>query len=352
MKGAAGRRPFLVGPAPFIGASLCLILLPGCYTARVLSGGAGLLASREPIEKVLQNGDLTEEERGKLELSQQIVDFAISDLQLPDNGSYRTYVQLDRPYVVWNVVAAPALSIEPLTWCFPIVGCVSYRGYFKEAQAVEFARKLERKGNDVSVRGADAYSTLGRFEDPILSTFLRRPPADLARLLFHELSHQVLYVKDDTAFNESFATVVEREGLRRWLEATGREDEIPALERRQDVDRRFISLLLDFRARLDRLYRSAVPDAEKAGEKARLLAALRDAYEEAKRAWGGDARYDAWFEQPLNNARLAAVADYHDLVAPLERLLRDAGGDLGSFYRAVEELGRLEPDERRRRLDG
>lgn len=333
-----------------IAAALCLILLPGCYTARVLSGGAGVLLNREPIEKVLQNGELTLEERRKIELSQQIVDFAVSDLQLPDNGSYRTFVQLDRSYVVWNVVAAPALSIEPLTWCFPIVGCVSYRGYFKEAQAVEFARKLERKGNDVSVRGADAYSTLGRFADPILSTFLRRQPADLARLLFHEMAHQVLYVKDDTAFNESFATVVEREGVRRWLAATGREDEIAAFEDQQDLELQFTSLLLDFRARLDRLYRSDLRDAEKAEEKVRLLAGLRDAYEEAKRAWGGDTRYDVWFERPLNNARLAAVADYHDLVAPLEDLLRSASGDLSSFYRAAEELGRLEPDERRARL--
>lgn len=350
MSGLAAWRPLPASRRPLVTAALCLILLPGCYTARVLSGGAGLLASREPIDKVLENGDLTPEERASLELSQRIVDFAIRDLKLPDNGSYRTFVRLDRPYVVWNVVAAPALSIEPLTWCFPIVGCVSYRGYFKEAQAIEFARKLERKGNDVSIRGADAYSTLGRFEDPILSTFLRRRPVDLARLLFHELSHQVLYVKDDTTFNESFATVVEREGVRRWLQGTGRGDEIPALERQQDLERQFTSLLLDFRARLDTLYRGDLPDARKLDEKARLLAGLRDAYEDAKRAWGGDARYDAWFEGPLNNARLAAVADYHDLVAPLERLLRDGGGDLGEFYRAAEELGRLDPEERRKRL--
>jgi predicted aminopeptidase len=202
-------------------ALLILVSLPACYTAQVLSGGAGLLAKREPIDEVLADDGLSADERSKLELSQRIVDFAVSDLQLPDNGSYRSYVRLDRPHVVWNVVATPALSIEPLEWCFPIVGCVSYRGYFKEKRAGDFAAKLERKGNDVAVRGADAYSTLGRFRDPVLSTFLNRRGIDLAALLFHEMAHQRLYIKDDTAFNESFATVVEHEGVRRWLVAQG-----------------------------------------------------------------------------------------------------------------------------------
>lgn len=335
-----------------LAVALCLILLPGCYTAHVLSGGAGLLADREPIEKVLQDGDLTADERHKLELSQQIIDFAVSDLNLPDNGSYRSYVRLDRPYAVWNVVAAPALSIEPITWCFPIVGCVSYRGYFKEEKAVGFARKLKRKGNDVSVRGADAYSTLGHFKDPILSTFLRRRPADLALLLFHELAHQVVYVKDDTAFNESFATVVEREGVRRWLAATAREDEVAAFEHQVKIDEQFTSLLLGWREQLGDLYGSERSDEEKLREKSDLLERLRPEYEEAKLRWGGDSRYDAWFESPLNNARLAGVADYHSLVPPLERLLHEASGDLESFYQQVRELGELDPDERHRRLTG
>ena len=307
-------------------AVLCLAFLPACYTSHVLSGGAGLLAKREPIDEVLAEDSLPADERHKLELSQSIVDFAVSDLQLPDNGSYRSYVRLDRPYVVWNVVAAPALSIEPLEWCFPIVGCVSYRGYFKEERAGKFAAKLERKGNDVTVRGVDAYSTLGRFEDPVLSTFLDRRGVDLAALLFHELAHQRLYIKDDTAFNESFATVVEHEGLRRWLVAQGRESEIAGLESERDVEQQFVSLLLDWRERLDRLFRSDLPDEEKHQRKKEFLAGLRAEYERAKRDWGDDDRYDAWFDRPLNNARLAAVSNYYDLVAPLEMLLAASPG--------------------------
>jgi predicted aminopeptidase len=331
-------------------ALLILASLPACYTARVLSGGAGLLAKREPIDEVLADDGLSADERSKLELSQRIVDFAVSDLQLPDNGSYRSYVRLDRPHVVWNVVATPALSIEPLEWCFPIVGCVSYRGYFKEKRAGDFAAKLERKGNDVAVRGTDAYSTLGRFRDPVLSTFLNRRGIDLAALLFHEMAHQRLYIKNDTAFNESFATVVEHEGVRRWLVAQGRESEIAGLEHERDLEQRFVSLLLDWRGRLDRLFRSDLPDAEKHRRKEELLAGLRAEYERAKRDWGGDDRYDAWFDRPLNNARLAAVSNYFDLVAPLEMLLRHSAGTMEDFYSEVERLGRLAPDERRRQL--
>ncbi len=327
---------------------MCLLLLTGCYSMQALSGGAGILARRTPVATVLAREELSPDERHKLELSQQIVDYAINELKLPDNGSYRAFVRIDRPYVVWNVVAAPELSLQPLHWCFPFAGCVSYRGYFKEKKALKFARQLERQGNDVAVSGADAYSTLGLFKDPVLSTFLNRRDVDLAGLLFHELAHQQLYVKGDTTFNESFATVVEREGVRRWLEASDRGNEIAGLSRDRELEKRFVALLSGGRERLESLYGSAITDDEKVGKKERLFAALRGEYEQAKRDWGGDARYDSWFDRPLNNARLAALFDYSALVPSLEELLRQTGGDLEAFYAKAEQLGQLEPEERRR----
>ncbi len=330
---------------------MCLLILTGCYSMQALSGGAGILARRTSVATVLAREDLSPDERHKLELSQQIVSFAINEMKLPDNGSYRAFVRIDRPYVVWNVVAAPELSVQPLHWCFPFAGCVSYRGYFKEKKALKFARQLEMQGNDVAISGADAYSTLGLFKDPVLSTFLNRREVDLAGLLFHELAHQQLYVKDDTTFNESFATVVEREGVRRWLEASDRGNEIAGLSRDRELEESFVALLSDGRERLETLYGSDMTDEQKVDEKERLFAALRGEYEQAKRDWGGDARYDSWFDRPLNNARLAAVFDYSALVPPLEQLLRQSGGDMETFYERAEQLGQLEPEERRRQLD-
>ena len=332
-------------------AALLLPALTSCYTTRVLSGGAGILSRRQPIEKVLASGDLPPEQQRQLELTQSLREFAISELGLPDNGSYTTFVQVDGQSVTWNVVAAPELSVEPLTWCFPIAGCVSYRGYFKEKRARKFAAGLEEKGNDVRVGGVDAYSTLGRYKDPVLSTFFSRRDTDLAGLLFHEMAHQRLYVKGDTAFNESFATVVELEGVRRWLAAEGRDDEIPALERSQELERRFTELLLSFRGRLVEVFEADGSDEEKRLRKRELFDELPSIYEAAKRDWGGDARYDGWFARPLNNAHLAAVSNYHTWVAPLTELLRRSGDSMEEFFSRAEEIGDLDPETRHERLE-
>jgi predicted aminopeptidase len=232
-----------------------------------------------------------------------------------------------------------------------VAGCVSYRGYFKQARARKFATSLRTKGHDVFVGGVDAYSTLGRYKDPVLSTFLDRRDTDLAALLFHEMAHQRLYVKGDTAFNESFATVVELEGVRRWLVAEGREEEIPGVERSQELERRFTELLLSFRERLAEVYASADDDAEKRRRKKELFAELPSMYEEAKRDWGGDPRYDGWFQRPLNNAHLATVANYHIWVAPLTELLRRSDDSMAEFYSSAEQIGKLDPQRRRERLE-
>jgi len=334
--------------------TIAALVLPGltsCYTSRVLSGGAGILSRRKPVEKVLASGELPPEQLRQLELTQSLREFAIAELGLPDNGSYTTFVQIDGQYVTWNVVAAPELSVEPLTWCFPIAGCISYRGYFKETRARKFAAGLEAKGNDVHVGGVDAYSTLGRYKDPVLSTFFSRRDTDLAGLLFHEMAHQRLYVKGNTAFNESFATVVELDGVRRWLAAEGRDDEIPALERSQELERRFTELLLSFRGRLVEVFEAEGSDEEKRLRKRKLFDELPSIYEAAKRDWGGDARYDGWFARPLNNAHLAAVSNYHTWVAPLTELLRRSGDSMEEFFSRAEELGDLDPETRRERLE-
>jgi predicted aminopeptidase len=343
----AGRR---ASSSLLLALLLALATAPSCYTARVAAGGANLLLQRRPVDRVLADGDLSEEERGKLELTQELRTFADHELGLPGNGSYGSFVRVEGDYVTWNVVAAPELSVEPLTWCFPVAGCVSYRGYFKEKRARKFAAKLARKGHDVRVGGVDAYSTLGRFEDPVLSTFLSRSDIDLAGLLFHEMAHQRLYVKDDTTFNESFATVVEIEGVSRWLHSQGREDEIAGVARERELEQRFTELLMECRRRLDELYRGDLPDEEKRRRKPEVFEELRSEYRQAKRDWGGDARYDRWFEQALNNAHLASVASYHEYVEPLQRLLAAEDGSLATFFTRAEEIASLDPEERRRRL--
>ena len=332
-------------------AALVIPALGSCYTARVLSGGAGILSRRKPVEKVLAAGELPPEQLRQLELTQALREFAIAELALPDNGSYTSFVEVEGRYVTWNVVAAPEFSVEPRTWCFPIAGCISYRGYFKEQRARKFAAGLAAKGNDVQVGGVDAYSTLGRYRDPVLSTFFSRRDADLAGLLFHEMAHQRLYVKGDTAFNESFATVVELEGVRRWFSAEGRDDQTAALEESQELEREFTELLLRFRETLAEAYRAEGSDDEKRRRKRELFDELPSLYQEAKRAWGGDARYDRWFDRPLNNAHLAAVSNYHTWVAALNELLRLSGGSMQEFLARAEELGELEPESRRRRLE-
>jgi predicted aminopeptidase len=279
-------------------------------------------------------------------------EFAVTELGLPNNGSYRSYADLERPFAVWNVFATPELSIAPREWCLLMVGCVTYRGYFARDKAQAFAAELRAQGYDVYVAGVAAYSTLGWFSDPMLNTILRRGDTEVAALLFHELAHQQLYVKGDSTFNESFATVVELEGARRWLARRG--DAAAFAEYAQRLTRReqFSQLVLKYRARLDELFRSAASDDDKRAGKRALLRQLKDEYASVRSTWGDDRRYDAYFTQELNNAQLAAVGTYHRHVPPLQVLLAESGGDLPAFYAAAAELARLPDAEREARLAG
>jgi predicted aminopeptidase len=312
------------------------------YYSHTLWGGLKILLERRAIEKLLAEENLAPELRHQLELVESVRAFASEQLSLPDNRSYRSYVAIDGDYVVWNLVAAPELSLLPKVWCFPIAGCVTYRGYFSQQRARKSADRLARRGFDVRVEGVAAYSTLGWFADPVLSTFLHWPEANLAALLFHELAHQVVYVKDDTTFNESFASVVEVEGLRRYLEHRGAAHEAARFEaeRRREGDR--LLILQYYRERLQSVYEGPQSDAEKRQEKARLFAELRDRLrtEYVTPESGGRPAVD------LNNADLAAIGAYFDLMPPLQALFRSCMESFESFYAAAARLATLEKTAR------
>lgn len=328
--------------------------LGGCatiaYYAQSVSGQMEVLNQRRDVQRILADPDTPPDLRRQLALALQVRAFAVAELALPDNGSYRSYTDLQRPYVVWNVFATPALSLEPLRWCYPFAGCVSYRGYFERGEAESFARRLRHRGYDVFVGPVPAYSTLGWFDDPLLNTMIHWPEPELAGLLFHELAHQKLYVKGDSAFNESFATLVERVGVRRWMLANAKQPAYRAYQRRRAYEAQFIKLVLNIRARLAALYRSDASTDEKHLRKRELFVHMRSRYETLRRSWDGYGDFDGWMAQELNNAQIASVATYHRYVPAFERLLARHGGDLQSFYRAAASLAALPAAKRTAQL--
>jgi predicted aminopeptidase len=332
---------------------LCLgVLLSGCasldYYAQVSRGQLDLLAARQPVAELLADPQTDPELQRRLALAQQARDFASAELELPDNRSYRLYADLQRPYVVWNVFATAELSLAPLTHCFPVAGCVAYRGFYQQGRARGAAALLQADGLDTYVAGIEAYSTLGWFDDPILNTMLRWDDERLAAVIFHELAHQQLYVADDTAFNESFASFVEQQGLRQWRAARGLAPTDAGEERQR---RQFTELILASRERLQALYDQPLADAQKRAGKAAEFERLRAEYRALRDdEWGGDRRYDAWMAQPLNNARLLPFGLYDQWVAAFAALFQEAGGDWAQFYRRAEALGELPAEERERAL--
>ena len=339
-----------------IGVTTLSLLLAGCgavgYYGQVASGHLGLMRARQPIDALLADPSGTSRER--LALVLEIRDFASRALALPENGSYRSLVPTAGEALVWSVVATPPYSLEPRTWCFPVAGCISYRGYFDRAGADAFAAGLAAEGLDVAVDPVPTYSTLGWFDDPLPSHALRWPDYELAALIFHELAHQRLYVKDGSAFNEAFATAVAETGVERWL--AQRSD--TALTARWTMARArkaaFIDLLLATRTQLAELYAAGMSEPAMRERKARLLGELRGRYAHLKVSWDGADGFDPWMARPLNNARLAAVATYREWLPSFQRLLQCAGGDLPSFYAASEQLAALPKDKREavlRRVD-
>lgn len=332
---------------PFLASALTCLLLAGCsgagYYAQVTEGHFALLAAARPIADWLQDPATPPPLKERLLRAKEIRRFAAESLGLPDNRSYTEYADLKRPAAVWNVFATPELSLELKTWCYPVLGCAGYRGYFERAAAEEMAAELRASGYDTNVSPVPAYSTLGWFNDPLLNTFINASDAELARLIFHELAHQVVYVKDDTEFNESFATAVEREGVRRWLAAHADDRQRAAWAASAQRRDEFLGLLLAHRRRLGEIYASAASVDDKRAAKAGVLAELQQEYRRVRHErWGGFAGYDRFFDQPLTGAHLAAVAAYNDWVPAFEALLAASGGDLPAFYAQVRELGSMD----------
>jgi predicted aminopeptidase len=346
----------LVGAVLLAAGALCFG--SGCgelgYYRQSVSGHLDLMARAKPVDDWLAEGETPATLKQRLALAKQMREFSVQVLKLPDNASYRAYADLQRPAAVWNVVAAPALSLELKTWCYPVTGCVGYRGYFDKAEADALGASLRGQGWDVSVYGVPAYSTLGWSNwiggDPLLNTFVVGAEGELARLIFHELAHQQLYVADDTVFNESFATAVERIGARLWLErhgdAAAREQYRLTQQWRQD----FRELTARYRDELERLYAGAAPDADRRVAKAELLARLRADHAQMKQQrWDGFAGYDAWFAN-VNNASLGVLAAYNELAWDFERLYAQQGGDFERFYAEAAAIAALPKPERHAKL--
>lgn len=329
-----------------------ILLLNGCsslsYYGQLASGQLQLLRAREPVAKVIADPARDARLRTHLAQSQKARAFASEHLHLPDNQSYRLYADIGRPFVVWNVFATSEFSLSPQNHCFPIAGCVAYRGYYSQSAARGEAAIQRLQGMDVSIGGVEAYSTLGWFNDPILNSMMGWGDERLATLIFHELAHQRLYVKDDTEFNESFATFVEQEGTRQWRAFRGLPPENDSKLKQRD---QFIQLILDTRSRLEKLYAQPLAAAQMRERKAAEFERFRHDYRTMRDSqWAGDKRYDAWVNAPLNNARLLPFGLYDQWVPAFAALFRQVDGDWLRFYTEVEKLGGLPVVERKSAL--
>jgi predicted aminopeptidase len=340
----------LAGLAALLAAAC---LTAGCstlgYYAQSVHGHLDLLHRAQPVADIVGDTGADAQLRQRLELTQRIRDFAVKELHLPDNGSYRRYADVGRNAAVWNVAAAPEFSLKLHTWCFAVVGCVGYRGYYDRGAAEAEAAGLRAQGLEATVYGVPAYSTLGKLEwlggDPLLNTFIHWPEGELARLIFHELSHQVVFAADDTMFNESFATAVERIGGAKWLAQSTDE----ARQQYAGFDARrnqFRGLVFAWRDKLQALYASGLAPELMRARKALLMQQLRADYERVKaEQWGGSKAYDGWFER-ANNANFGMLAAYNELVPHFERLYEQEGRDLQRFYAAAARLAALPKDQR------
>lgn len=319
------------------------------YFAHLAKGQYEVLAARRPLHDVIADPATDPKLKARLELAQQARAFASDKLDLPRNGSYTVYADVGRPYVAWNVFATAEFSLKPVTHCFLIAGCVGYRGYFVKAQAEEEAKLLSGEGDDTYVGGVPAYSTLGWFDDPILNTMMRWDDDALDGTIFHELAHQKLYVKNDTAFNESFATFVQQEGLRQWRAARGLGEGDTLPQRREDE---FTQLVLDARARLEKLYASGEPAEQMRAAKQAEIERLRADYRSLRDTqWQGYKGYDAWMDGPINNAKLLPFGLYHKWVPAFAALYAQQNGGWPKFFEAARKLARLDPGPRTAALE-
>ena len=342
------RLPFLV----LLIFSLTLFShLSGCagpsYYAQAISGHMGLMRSRVSIEELLDDPQTDPELAARLKQTEQMRQYAHERLALSENGNYSRFAATNREAVTWNVVATPEFSLEPRLWCFPVAGCVAYRGYFKKQKAQAFADKMESKSMDVLISPAVAYSTLGWFEDPLLDTMLQYSDAVLAGIIFHELAHERLYIKSDTAFNEAFASFVEETGVRLWLSESDRSAELEQWKNRKRASRQYNQLLKEFRPLLAELYASEISDASKREQKLKYFDQLRSRYRElVNTQWQGKGYFDIWMDKDLNNARLALINSYEGGICAFETLFQQAGQKLERFYELAAEKAEMDMAQR------
>ena len=320
--------------------------LAGCtsvsYYAQSLNGHMNIMAARRDVGKLIDDPSTSPSLRDRLETARTIRQFASAELALPDNDSYRDYVDIGRDYVTLAVYAAPEFALAPKLWCFAVFGCVPYKGFFSRTSAMDEAADLRRQGFDVHVSGVIAYSTLGWASDPLLNTMLGEDEAYLAGLVFHELAHQRLYIEGDSAFNEAFAVAVETTGVERWLRAKGDAAGMRRYEAGRKHQADFLALVARTRDELAVVYASAEPVDDKRAAKAEAVERLRQRYRTMRdQRWGGYRGYDAWFDAPINNALLAATAVYSDRVPAFLRLFDLCSGDYPRFYEAVRRIGAL-----------
>jgi len=328
--------------------------LIGCsdlgYYLQCAKGHMKVMSNTRPITEVIKDPQTEPDIRQKLEKVLLMRDFAVTELGLPDNDSYRCYADIGRSYAVWNVVAAAEFSLEPKQWCFPIAGCVSYKGYYEQAKAEKLAAQLRADNFDVDLYGVQAYSTLNWFDDPVLNTFVSSSDSRLAGLLFHELAHQLIYIADDTSFNEAFAMTVQIEGVRRWFQLNSKAEEWQRFLDHQKQGEIFQNYLHTTREQLSDLYRQDLPAEQMRNEKQRLIAAALDRFAEMKNSGQLGKGFDRWMARGLNNARLAGIATYRELIPGFQAILLQCQGDLGCFYGEVRTLSKLPGTERLVRL--
>jgi predicted aminopeptidase len=332
------------------------LTLGGCagpgYYAQAISGHLRLMRARVDADEVLARADGDPELAASLRLAESILAFGRGHLDLPASDSYRKVVVTGREAVTWNVVAAPEFSVEPRRWCFPFAGCVPYRGYFERRRAEAFAARRVARGDDVLVSPATAYSTLGWFDDPLLDTMFRYGDAELAAVLFHELAHQKLYVRGDTAFNEAYATFVASAGLQRWAAATGRSALFADWARRQQAARAFNELLQATQRKLRALYGAALDTADKRARKRELFDDLRAQYRRlVDGEWAGADYFAGWMSGELNNAHLALMQQYQGGDCAFAALFREAGEDFTRFHALAGARSRLPAEARKQWLE-
>jgi predicted aminopeptidase len=327
---------------------LILIITPLCacssldYFSHLTKGQFDLLWQREPVDELLASNAISDRLRERLLLAQKIRHFAETELRLPVDDAYSSYSDLGREYVVWNVYAAPELSLQAYTWCYPLLGCMAYRGYFEESRAYAAAKELESEGYEVKVGGVQAYSTLGYFDDPLLNTFLFKQEPGFIELLIHELAHRKLYIQDDTAFNENFATAVGYLGTQQWYAGLGQEAQFNTFNQYKEQFQTLIDFLLGYKDKLLQVYtHSDLTDDQKRMQKQLILDALKTEYHQLKQSLDWDDRYDQWVFS-MNNASFATLSNYQQWVPAFIRMFEQQGGDWSRFYQVIEGLAEQE----------